>query len=115
MRLAVHLALLLGLLQAAWLDQARAAVPNATDATFKSFRKELELVHVNHQSLSSLVSPMLNYKFSLPEIQLRKGMGYLGSNYRLRRVLMDSITGTKQDLITGRKQVKIGVVGGSIS
>ncbi len=63
-------------------------LPLANDEDFVSFKSQLEKVHINHQSLSSLLSPMLRYKFSLPEVQLRKGTVYLGSNFRLRRVLM---------------------------
>ena len=62
-------------------------LPLASDEDFASHRSQLDSVHVNHQSLSSLLSPMRKYKFSLPEVQLRKGTIYLGSNFRLRRVL----------------------------
>ena len=58
--------------------------------------------------MSNLLGSVVNnYKFSLPELQLRRGAVYTGANSRLRRVV--------RDLLTGRRPVRVGVVGGSIS
>jgi len=46
------------------------------------------------------------WRFKLPQLQLRKGLVYSGSGFRLRRVVHDMLSG---------RPVKIGVVGGSIS
>ncbi|GFR42868.1 hypothetical protein Agub_g3859, partial [Astrephomene gubernaculifera] len=63
-------------------------------------------VSVDNQRVSSVLSHVLNYNFTLPRIQLERGLTYLGSACRLRRVV--------RDLLMGR-DVKIGVVGGSVS
>ena len=67
----------------------------------------LSTVTVGNQRVTSLLGNVVNYRFSLPELQLRKGAVYTGANSRLRRVV--------RDLLTGRRQVKVGIVGGSIS
>ncbi|GIL89358.1 hypothetical protein Vretifemale_17181 [Volvox reticuliferus] len=58
-------------------------------------------------SASSLVAPLFDYRFLLPELQLRDGLGHLGTGVRLRSFV--------SDLIKGSRPLKVGVVGGSIS
>ncbi|KAG1667238.1 hypothetical protein FOA52_009803 [Chlamydomonas sp. UWO 241] len=81
------------------------AVPESEE--WRAYFHSLNSIVVHNQRMSNLMGPILNYSFSIPEVQLRKGMVYTGSNARLRRVV--------RDLITGKRQVRIGVVGGSVT
>jgi hypothetical protein len=54
----------------------------------------------------SVLAHIFDYKYDLPQEQLRRGQVYSGSNFRLRKVVAD--------LISGARPVKIGVIGGSI-
>ncbi|GIL74907.1 hypothetical protein Vretimale_2527 [Volvox reticuliferus] len=53
------------------------------------------------------LTPLFDYKFLLPQESLRAGLSYTGAARRLRKFV--------QDFLHGEKQMKIGVVGGSIS
>lgn len=46
-------------------------------------------------------------QWMLPELQMRRGVSYLGSNARLRKVVWD--------MMQGQRLVKVAVIGGSIS
>ena len=60
------------------------------------------------QSLASLLPPsFFDYEFTLPEVSLRAGLSYLGSNYRLRAAI--------DKALSGKRPFKVGFVGGSIS
>eukprot|EP00798_Chlamydomonas_sp_ICE-L_P015648 gene15648-21755_t len=78
-------------------EQQRPA--DATSASFASYNKQKEVVTIQGKSLRELLGPMFEYKFMLPEVQLRKGMSYVGSNHKMRRIV--------SDLITGKRPVKI--------
>jgi hypothetical protein len=58
-------------------------------------------------SIKQQLEPILDYTHTLPPQYLRKSQAYSGNNPRLRRVV--------RDLLSGEHQVKIGVIGGSIS
>lgn len=58
----------------------------------------------NHQRLDA----MLKYNFMTPETQLRQGLTYLGSNWRLRRAVHKLMTEMNPELW-------IGAIGGSIT
>lgn len=73
---------------------------------WQPYLHRLNAVNINNQKLSNLLGNILNWKFLLPEVQLRKGVVYTGANYRLRRVVKNLMMG---------KTVKIAVIGGSIS
>lgn len=57
-----------------------------------------------HQRLDA----MLKYSFVTPEMQLRQGLTYLGSNWRLRRAVHKLLTDLNPELW-------IGTIGGSIT
>ncbi|GFR50050.1 hypothetical protein Agub_g12101 [Astrephomene gubernaculifera] len=64
-------------------------------------------IHSLEPSAKDVLKPFFNYKFYLPEEQLRAAMGHVGSSIRLRKFAMD--------LIQGSRPLKIGAVGGSIT
>jgi len=76
------------------------------DAEWRTYVHHLSNIQVRNQKMPNLLGRLLDYKFSLPEVQLRRGTVYLGSNHRLRAALARALSG---------KPVRIGVVGGSIS
>ncbi|GLC71573.1 hypothetical protein PLESTF_001136900 [Pleodorina starrii] len=51
--------------------------------------------------------PFYDYRFLLPQQSLKDGLGRLGAARRLRKFV--------QGLLDGNKQLKVGIVGGSIS
>lgn len=57
------------------------------------------------------LSSIFSWKFFLPEAQLRKGLVYTGSNFRLRRVIKELIDRRPNN----ENPIKIAVIGGSIS
>ena len=63
----------------------------------------LHHVKIDGKTIPEILGPVLNYSFSLPQSALRKGTGYLGANFRLRRVV--------RDMLSGKRPVKIGIVG----
>lgn len=65
---------------------------------------ELKPTHNYHHRLVS----MLAYKFMTPEIQLRRGLTYMGSNRRLRKAVNKLLTDVLPVL-------RIGAIGGSIT
>lgn len=69
--------------------------------------QQLGRIQVDGQPLTELMGPIARYPFSLHPIQLRRSLFNFGSKARLRRVV--------SDLFTGRKHVKIGVIGTSVS
>ncbi len=56
------------------------------------------------QTLTGVLERLLSHNFTLPEAALRKGLVYMGTATRLRR--------TVWDMMQGKKEVKIGVIGG---
>ena len=50
------------------------------------------------------LQPLLNYKFYLPDVELRAGLAYYGSARRLRNFV--------SELLAGNRPLKVGVVGG---
>ncbi|EFJ41077.1 hypothetical protein VOLCADRAFT_107840 [Volvox carteri f. nagariensis] len=58
-------------------------------------------------SASSMLAPLLNYRFLLPELQLRDAVGHHGNALRLRKFV--------SELISGIRPLRVGVLGGSIS
>ena len=74
---------------------------------WQRYTKQLLGIKIDHQPIEKLLGPLLRHKYSLQLAQVRRSTGYVGSNSRLRRVVLD--------LLTGQHEVKIGVVGGSIS
>lgn len=62
---------------------------------WKAYMHQLSSVTVSNQRLSTLLGPVLNYQFSLPEVQLRKGLVHVGANFRLRRVVRVSEGGRR--------------------
>ena len=48
-------------------------------------------------------SALLQYHHSLPAVQLRKGLVYQGSNFRLRRVM--------HGLMQRKQPIKVGIIG----
>ncbi|MEW5300373.1 MAG: hypothetical protein WDW36_003309 [Sanguina aurantia] len=62
--------------------------------------------HVKRRS--KVVTAMLNYNFTTPEVQLRRGLTYLGSNWRLRRAVHKLLSEPAPELW-------VGVIGGSIT
>ncbi|GAX81959.1 hypothetical protein CEUSTIGMA_g9387.t1 [Chlamydomonas eustigma] len=80
--------------------------PNARSA-WQSYLHRLNRIQIRNQRASSLLSPFIaQYEFKTPEVQLRRGLVYTGFNHRLR-------TAVKRGM--ERKQLSIGVIGGSIS
>lgn len=69
-------------------------------------RHDLSFVSVHNHKLSTLLGTILAHQFTIPEAQLHRSLVYTGSNHRLRRVV--------HDLMTGRRVVRIGAVGGSV-
>ncbi|KAG2495310.1 hypothetical protein HYH03_006582 [Edaphochlamys debaryana] len=84
---------------------------NDESATRTQVRPELQwsrtVHHVTMTEVNSALAPFLGYRFSLPMPQLKAGLAYAGPRTRLRRFV--------RELLLGRKPVKIGVVGGSIT
>ncbi len=60
-------------------------------------------VRIDGKAITEILGPVLNYSFSLSQSALRKGTGYLGANFRLRRAV--------RDMLSGKRPVKIGIVG----
>lgn len=69
----VPLALLLALLAAAAPGRGGGAPSSSSDDSWRSSLHNLNAIMVNNQKLSNLLGPILNYQFSLPEVQLRRG------------------------------------------
>lgn len=70
---------------------------------------QLQLHH--HHVLNRHSGPLvkiLNYTFTTPEVQLRKGLTHLGSNWRLRRALRHAVHHPGATL-------NIGAIGGSVT
>lgn len=57
------------------------------------------------------LSSIFSWNYTLPEAQLRRGVVYSGSNYRLRRVIKELLEGKS----SGERPFKVQVIGGSIS
>lgn len=58
---------------------------------------------VSNQRLSALLGSLLgHWEYTVPEVQLRRGLVYTGSNHRLRAVVQKAMSG---------QPVKIGVIG----
>ncbi|KAG2425210.1 hypothetical protein HYH02_015037 [Chlamydomonas schloesseri] len=93
-------------------EMGTAFEPDARERTKR--RPELEWdwghtytrVTVDNQRVSSVLSHMLRYNFTLPRVQLQRGVVYMGAASRLRRVIHDALSG---------KPIKVGIVGGSVS
>ncbi|GFR48090.1 hypothetical protein Agub_g9777 [Astrephomene gubernaculifera] len=65
---------------------------------------------INNQPVTSILSTVLGtYKFTLPRLQLQRGLAYVGSATRLRRVVRQLMSRNPT------KPTKIGVIGGSVS
>ena len=63
----------------------------------------MQHVKIDGKTLPEILGPVLHYSYSLPHSALRKGTGYVGANFRLRRVV--------RDMLSGKRPVKIGIVG----
>lgn len=57
---------------------------------------------------SQIVTSMLDHNFTTPEVQLRKGLTYVGSNWRLRKAIHKLLSEPEPELW-------IGAIGGSIT
>lgn len=77
------------------------------DDLWGSYYKSLGGVAFSGRTVSSLLGPLLEYKYSLTPTQLRNAVVFSGYKPRLRRIVWN--------LLTGRKHVKIGVIGTSVS
>ena len=71
--------------------------------SWQTYYHRLNNVMVSNQRLSALLGSLLgHWEFTVPEVQLRRGLVYTGSNHRLRAVVQKAMSG---------QPVKIGVVG----
>ncbi|GFR47718.1 hypothetical protein Agub_g9472 [Astrephomene gubernaculifera] len=77
------------------------------DKLWQRSSHQMASISVNNAAVGSLLTPLLGYQFLLPKTQLRAGLAYLGPRTRLRRFV--------RDLLTGRKPMRIGAIGGSIT
>lgn len=65
------------------------------------------------QPINALLGTTLtSHMFTTPETALRKGVGYTGANFRLRRVVQELLHSTRGGYQA--KPIKIVVLGGSI-
>lgn len=84
----------------------------AQDNTANSATAVVERLQMHHHHVqnrhSAPLSSILNYTFTTPEIQLRKGLTHLGSNWRLRRALRHVVHHAGATL-------SIGAIGGSVT
>ncbi|GAX74670.1 hypothetical protein CEUSTIGMA_g2118.t1 [Chlamydomonas eustigma] len=65
-------------------------------------------VRIDGKPLHDILNSVLDtWDFKLPESGLRKGTGYIGANFRARRVV--------RDMLSGKRPVKIAVIGGTVS
>lgn len=72
------------------------------------YKQRLSGTLISSKPLSSLLPPsFFDYEFTLPEPSLRAGIPYISANYRLRDKMSRAIS--------GRRPLKVGFVGGSIS
>lgn len=67
--------------------------------------------HRKHGWIGGNLQTIFSWGFFLPEGQIRKGLVYTGSNYRLRRVIKELLDGKEN----ANDPIKIAVIGGSIS
>lgn len=73
--------------------------------------QQLHHPHHHHHLLNRHSGPLLqilNYTFTTPEIQLRKGLTHMGSNWRLRRALRHVVHHAGATL-------NVGAIGGSVT
>ena len=75
---------------------------------WQTYNSHLCSIHIGQQQLCSLLGPsFLSHNYTLTPTQLKRALTYIGPNHRLRRVV--------RDMITGKVQVRVGVIGTSVS
>lgn len=84
-----------------------ASMEQRSQAVWKKSWHHLAGVSVSNQRMVHLLGSLIQYDYTLPKSQVRRGLTYYGSGHRLRRAV--------RKLLTGNKPMKIGLVGGSIS
>lgn len=88
-------------------SQNAISMEHKSKAVWKAQWHHVAGVSVSNQRLVHLLGPLLQYDYTLPKSQVRRGLTYFGSGHRLRRAV--------RKLLTGTKPMKIGLLGGSIS
>jgi hypothetical protein len=86
-------------------DKAAAAV--VTSRAWGAMQHRVGSLVLEGRRVSDVLGPVLKHNFTLPPAQLAKALVYTGANFRLRR--------TVHDLVTARRPVRVGAVGGSIT
>ena len=89
------------------LQKRMAPAEAGLDALWADYTAQLEAVQIASQPLQTSLGPLAKYPFSLSPTQLQRSFISSGNNPRLRRIV--------QRLLTGRKHVKVGVIGTSVS
>lgn len=81
-----------------------------TDVNSEATTSEVSQLHHHHvlNRHSAPLNQILNYTFTTPEMQLRKGVTHVGSNWRLRRALRRVVHHAGATL-------NIGAIGGSVT
>ncbi|KAG2493913.1 hypothetical protein HYH03_007849 [Edaphochlamys debaryana] len=67
-------------------------------------------LEVNKQPVSTLLSTLLDYRFSLPRVQLQRGVVMTGAASRLRRLVKDLMLPPE-----GHRGFKVSAIGGSVT
>lgn len=88
-------------------EQVKAVAVKQADHHWRSTRHRLQSLKLDNRSLGDFLRHIMDHKYSLPLEQVQKGLVYTGSNFRLRTVV--------HDLILGKRPIKVGAIGGSIT
>eukprot|EP00879_Flechtneria_rotunda_P016086 GHRR01016827.1.p1 GENE.GHRR01016827.1~~GHRR01016827.1.p1 ORF type:complete len:534 (+),score=145.77 GHRR01016827.1:354-1955(+) len=94
----------------AWAQDAAARKDAAKKLSERHWHSQLHRLQglvLDNRRLGDFLGPIMRHEYTLPMSQIQKSLVYMGSNYRLRRVV--------HDLILGRRPIKVGAIGGSIT
>lgn len=88
-------------------EQSKAAAVKQANHHWRNTRHRMQSLKLDNRSLRDFLRHIMDHKYSLPLEQVQKGLVYTGSNFRLRTVV--------HDLILGKRPIKVGAIGGSIT
>lgn len=93
-----------------WADGAEASKQAAQQLAERHWHANLHRLQslvLDERRVGELLGPIMGHAYTLPMPQVQKSLVYTGTNFRLRRVV--------HDLIVGKRTIKVGAVGGSIT